>query len=36
MVIKTEHKHLGIVIDEPLKFQVHFKEVILKQEEVLG
>ena len=30
VVRKTEHKHLGMILDDKLNFQSHVKEVILK------
>ena len=35
-VSKTEHKHLGLILDPPLSFAAHFKEKVAKARKGIG
>ena len=36
VVVKTEHKHLGIILDSKLSFQSHVREAIIKARKGIG
>ena len=36
IVVKTEHKHLGMMLDSKLSFQIHVREAIIKTRKGIG
>ena len=36
VVVKTEHKHLGMILDSKLSFQGHVREAIIKARKGIG
>ena len=36
VAVKTEHKHLGMILDSKLSFQSHFREAIIKARKGIG
>ena len=36
VVVKTEHKHLGMILDSKLSFQSHVREAIIKARKDIG
>ena len=36
VAVKTEHKHLGMIVDSKLNFQSHIKEAIMKARRGIG
>ena len=36
VVVKTEHKHLGMILDSKLSFQSHVREAIIKARKGIG